>query len=200
MAGTLAADGYSVAVLNMANGRHPGGGYKNGAGAQEENLHRRSDAVRFTEGQDCRYPIPKDGCLSSRGVSVFRGKESDGYPWINVFHITMLSCAAINRPQLTREGDDYSRPSQRWAMENKVAAIIGAAEQAEVDVVILSAFGCGAFKNPPAAVARMFKKELEKASLRSVFFCIFEDHNSRRDHNPRGNFQPFYDVFFSSAA
>eukprot|EP00969_Alexandrium_andersonii_P355275 15444015-Alexandrium_andersonii.AAC.1 len=42
---------YEVAVRNMASSRHPGGGVRRGAGAQEENLHRRTDAFRFLERQ-----------------------------------------------------------------------------------------------------------------------------------------------------
>eukprot|EP00969_Alexandrium_andersonii_P123653 5464528-Alexandrium_andersonii.AAC.1 len=43
--------GYRVAVLNMASSKHPGGGVRDGRGAQEENLHRRTDAFRFLERQ-----------------------------------------------------------------------------------------------------------------------------------------------------
>ena len=41
------AAGESVAVLNMANAKNPGGGFRRGAGAQEENIHRRSDIYRY---------------------------------------------------------------------------------------------------------------------------------------------------------
>ena len=36
----LAAQGDNVAVLNMAAPRSPGGGFRSGRGAQEENMHR----------------------------------------------------------------------------------------------------------------------------------------------------------------
>ena len=42
----LKADGYTPAVLNMANRHHPGGGVDNGAAAQEETLFRRTDIYR----------------------------------------------------------------------------------------------------------------------------------------------------------
>eukprot|EP00969_Alexandrium_andersonii_P279454 12352493-Alexandrium_andersonii.AAC.1 len=31
--------------------------------------------------------------------------------------------------------------------------------------------------------------------LQEVVFCIFEDHNAGKWHNPRGNMEPFRDVF-----
>ena len=65
----LVGCGLHVAVLNMGNARRPGGGVEAGAGAQEENLHRRSDACRYLDGQRYFfYPIQEGTCLLSRGV------------------------------------------------------------------------------------------------------------------------------------
>eukprot|EP00969_Alexandrium_andersonii_P049554 2175084-Alexandrium_andersonii.AAC.1 len=66
----------------MANKKRPGGGVRSGAGAQEENLHRRSDAFRFLERQvqgGDLYPIPAEACLVTEKVTVFRGAEAEGY-------------------------------------------------------------------------------------------------------------------------
>ena len=83
-AGRLVRKGHRVGVLNMASARRAGGGVVEGAGAQEENLHRRSNAALWTMGQKNRaYPIPADGCLVSPGVAVFRGAEKDGYPLLD---------------------------------------------------------------------------------------------------------------------
>ena len=63
--------GRKVAVLSMANPRVPGGGYKKGKGAQEENLYRRSDAFRYTDMR--LYPIEDDECLIHPDVTILRG-------------------------------------------------------------------------------------------------------------------------------
>ena len=105
VAGEFAARRKKVAVLSMANDVKPGGGYASGRGAQEENLHRRTDAVRFTVQQKNEYyPIPDDSSLLAKGVTVFRGKEQDGYPFLDSqFTIDMISCAAVRRPCLTED-------------------------------------------------------------------------------------------------
>ena len=64
----LTGKGLKVAVLNMASASSPEGGVRAGAGAQEENLHRRSDACRFLRDQRDRfYPIARRSCLLSEG-------------------------------------------------------------------------------------------------------------------------------------
>eukprot|EP01043_Picozoa_sp_COSAG02_P072311 COSAG02_NODE_13575_length_1377_cov_1.219875_1_plen_392_part_10 len=104
--------GERVAVLNMANAFTPGGGFRAGCGAQEENLHRRSDLHLFLEderawqpldGKPMRfYPIPSTGALYSRDVRVFRGPEAKGYPMLtDPFTIDVVSCAAISHPMLS---------------------------------------------------------------------------------------------------
>ena len=70
----------SVAVLNMANASSPGGGYRSGAGAQEENLHRRTDLWRFLHRTF--YPLKQGTALVSKDVTVFRGLEREGYPFL----------------------------------------------------------------------------------------------------------------------
>jgi hypothetical protein len=63
--------------------------------------------------------------------------------------------------------------------------------------LVLSAFGCGAFGNPPQVVAELFREVLSAHSdqIRRVVFCILEDHNSGRWHNPHGNLAPFVEAF-----
>eukprot|EP00969_Alexandrium_andersonii_P261772 11572723-Alexandrium_andersonii.AAC.1 len=70
----------------MAAKSKPGGGVMAGHGAQKENFHRRSDAFRFLEQQNWEgkfYPIKERGCLLSRDVTIFRGTERDGYPFLD---------------------------------------------------------------------------------------------------------------------
>eukprot|EP00969_Alexandrium_andersonii_P040596 1779530-Alexandrium_andersonii.AAC.1 len=41
------------------------------------------------------YPIPAEACLVNEKVTVFRGAEAEGYPFLqNPFRISLVSCAA----------------------------------------------------------------------------------------------------------
>ena len=64
-------------------------------------------------------------------------------------------------------------------------------------VALLSAFGCGAYGHPPELVARMFREALQRrwTTLQQVSFCILDDHNAGRFHNPTGNLRPFWETF-----
>ena len=91
-----------AAVLNMGSAHSPGGGFRTGSGAQEENLHRRTDLVRFlAEQRQWYYPMKQEECLLSKGVTVFRGPEALGYPLLDKpFKVDVISCAAPTRPKL----------------------------------------------------------------------------------------------------
>ena len=195
VARSLVERGSAVAVLNMASASHPGGGYRQGSGAQEENFHRRSDLARFTVGQKCEnYPIPKDACLLSRRVTIFRGPEDEGYPFQAPCQVSVVSCAAVRKPTLTSQRQ-YASGCAFEAMRTKIALILDAAVHAECNAVVLSAFGCGAFRNPPEIVARLFRMELARSLLRLAVFCSRDDHDAGHSHNPRGNARPFEEAF-----
>jgi uncharacterized protein (TIGR02452 family) len=71
------------------------------------------------------------------------------------------------------------------------------------DSLVLGAFGCGAFRNPPKHMAELFKAVFAEDEFinrfRKIVFAIVEDHNSRREHNPEGNLKPFMEVFGSTS-
>jgi len=65
--------------------------------------------------------------------------------------------------------------------------------------VVLSAFGCGAYKNPAEHIALLFKETLQeerwKGCFKLIVFAILLDHNSYSHVNPEGNLQPFISTF-----
>lgn len=85
------------------------------------------------------------------------------------------------------------------ATKRKMRAILRACFHGGNDAIVLGAFGCGAFRNPPAHIARLFREVFEEPEFRGVFrrltFAILDDHNAHHSHNPEGNLLPFQRVF-----
>ena len=77
-------------------------------------------------------------------------------------------------------------------MKAQIALILEAAQLSGCQALVLSAFGCGAYGNPPRVVARFFKEAIQQygGQLRDVVFCILNDHNAGRSHNPDGQIPP----------
>jgi uncharacterized protein (TIGR02452 family) len=91
-------------------------------------------------------------------------------------------------------------PEFELRMRKRILHILGLCVAREHDAVVLSAFGCGAFRNPPRHVAQLFRSVIKEFGFqfqfRYIMFAIIDDHNARQAHNPDGNFAPFYEVFY----
>ena len=201
-------------VLNLASRQKPGGGVLKGAGAQEENLFRRTNLFvslyQFTKyakeygikKSEHSYPLNRDtGGIYSGNITVFRASERNGYRLLHhPFKLSFVSVPAINEPELVIKNGIYSIvDSLVEPTKEKIRTILRIAGKYKHDSLILGAFGCGAFQNPPNHIARLFKDVfLENEFLgffKHIVFAIFEDHNSAKEHNPNGNVLPFVEVF-----
>lgn len=207
--------GLRPAVLNMANRQTPGGGVLGGAGAQEENLFRRSDLYvslypfadsceQYALVRDKRHSYPLDrrtGGIHSPRVTFFRASEANGYRLLKApFSASVITVPAINGPELVigpeglRIVDALVEPTRE-----KIRTILRIAGHHGHDALVLGAFGCGAFRNPPAHVAELFAEVFREPEFdgrfRIIDFAILDDHNSRKSHNPDGNVLPFLRVF-----
>jgi uncharacterized protein (TIGR02452 family) len=193
--------GFNVVVLNMASALRPGGGVESGAGAQEENLFRRSNYFQhLCRPKVIRYPLSSTGGVYSPGVVVFRQAEASRYEFMSLpVELAFVAVAAIRKPAVLREPLYKYAPADEALMRQKIRAIYSLAAFHLHDCLILSAFGCGAYKNPPSEVARLFREVIEeplfRQRFRRVVFAIFDDHNAQKSHNSRGNVVPFAEVF-----
>lgn len=186
-----------VCVLNMASGSMPGGGVLNGSGAQEEYLFRCSDYYRslyqyansrYLDSKDfgivphpsCRYPLDKNfGGIYSPSVTVFRDDEAHGYALVeHPWKVNMVAVPAVNLNRFRPTQDEYTK-----TMKNKIRTILRIAYNNNQRRLVLSAFGCGAFRNDPNVVATFFKDVLMESEFEGVFreihFSIIENHNSQ---------------------
>lgn len=194
--------GLNPAVLNMASSRRPGGGYKTGAAAQEENIFRRSnyfqsleDPQRIDRQRAWRYPLGLLCGVYLPSVIVFRGPEDEGYPFLErPVALDFIAVAAIAKPTVRVLEDGTQRLGQSDAdlMRAKMALILDIALAHRHDSVVLGAFGCGAFGNPPEHVALLFREVLSADAYRCRFkhicFAIFGTTPCRAvllSHHPR---------------
>ncbi len=207
----LTQEGYYPAVLNMANRQNPGGGVLHGSRAQEESIFRRTDLFKslyqfcpYAENfgvrkADQQYPLDRNfGGVYSPDVILFRDSEKNGCRLLNTTeYISVITVAAMNRPELTSSMEISSHLID--GVKNKVRTIFRIALRHRHDSLILGAWGCGAFRNPPKHIASLFHEVMNekefKNKFRKIVFAIIEDHNSRKAHNPDGNVLPFQKEF-----
>lgn len=207
----LVKEGYDPALLNFASASHPGGGVETGARAQEETICRRSTLTRSIFSFDAKYAskygyplsegehypiISQFGAIYSPDVTVFReGPECTLMD--NPFNVAVISCAALNLGgkyalRLTPEGH---MPEEAVAItRNKIRTVFRIGLLHGHDSLILGAFGCGAFSNPPSEIASLFHQVMEEKEFKNryklITFSIIEDHNSRNS-----NLKAFRDEF-----
>lgn len=197
-----------VCVLNFASASTPGGGAYGGAGAQEEYLFRCSDYYRFlfqyasSFDPESNYGIKKNRCHSypfkndftgifSHGVTIFRSNESNGYALVDEpWHINFVAVAAHHLD----ERCDSIPEKYIGSTLDRIRTILRIAYNNGQRRLVLGAFGCGAFNNPPKHMAMLFKQVIEEKEFIGLFkeihFAIIEDHNS---HNM--NYNEFNKVF-----
>lgn len=207
----LKEEGYNPAVLNMASRQNPGGGVTIGAGAQEETLFRRTNLFRslyqfapYAEQYGIKpshhqYPLDRNfGGVYTPDAIYFRDSEQNGYALLEEpVSLSFITVAGMNRPDLTDGG--MIAPYHVGPIKNKIRTIFRMGLVHGHDSLVLGALGCGAFRNPPRHVARLFHEVMDeqefKNRYRRVLFAILDDHNAHQKHNPEGNFKPFAEEF-----
>ncbi|CAF3408594.1 unnamed protein product [Rotaria sp. Silwood2] len=174
---TLSTSYMKPLLLNMANSTTPGGGYRKGDGAQEENLFRRSnyymsldpnmdqeldqsinternycsntgEVVRLSDHQSL-YPIDEYGAIYTSGITVFRNTEDQGYSLLNrpLYDVCAVAIAAYRDPQVLKNKQRLVS-NIAVATRKKIESLFAIAYRNGHHSLVLSAFGCGAFKNP----------------------------------------------------
>ena len=183
-----ANSGMKVAVLNMANSYDPGGWFFKGSNAQEEELCRRSQLLPVLLGlKDVFYPLESDvkrpdydpdewALLYSPDIMVFKDREDS---ILEVpFSVDVISAAA---PDAKNIGTKLSREQIRSVLKDRLTVIMRVAFNKCVDVLILGAFGCGAFENNVEDVAAVVKELLTdefKDVFTGVIFAIIKSKST----------------------
>jgi len=199
-----AAAGKKVCILNFASSVAPGGGVLTGEQAQEESICRvstlyfaLSDPETAGKFYDYHWELIHKGQMNRRnrddiiftpGVVTVR----DDANWETImeekdwYEMDVITCAA---PDVRQLGDpaQFSPTLEelRTLHEIRWRCILAAAAKHEADVLILGAFGCGVFANPPELVVEAFNNVLPefRNHFEAIEFGIYcrskEDPNYR---------------------
>lgn len=156
-------------MLNMANAIHRGGGVVRGAMAQEEELCRRSNL--WYGLRPSFYPLGDLNVVYSKNVKFFKDRT---YEMMPEFKCDIVTVAAPNLIGF-KPG---KFPKQYSATVNrKVEQMLLLPYTAGCKNLVLSAFGCGAFRNNPVFISAVFKKHLKNLPYENIYFAILDDKN-----------------------
>lgn len=171
--------GYQTCVHNFASATTPGGGVVKGSSAQEECLCRCSTLYFdlntkemwngfYRPHRASNNPIHNDDCIYSPKIVVF--KKDTALPVvmkpIDWYEVNVVTCAAPNLRKMpsnrmnTGDGAKQVKMSDdelRRLHEKRLTRILDIAVAEGNEVIILGAFGCGAFENNPEVVAKAAK-------------------------------------------
>ena len=194
-----------VCVHNFASASNPGGGVKNGANAQEECLCRCSNLYLclkmpklwddfYLPHRTARNPLHNDDIIYTPGVRIIKSDTATPklLPKSQWFNVDVITCAAPNlreRPGNSYNSGDGSVPVKitdkelLQLHEKRLRKILDVAYIKGNEIVILGAFGCGAFSNNPYVVATAAKNVIKDYlyKFKIIEFAIY--CNPRDDSN-----------------
>jgi uncharacterized protein (TIGR02452 family) len=202
-----------VCILNFASATNPGGGVTHGSSAQEESLCRCSTLYfsliteelmkRFYKPhRRARNPLYNDDLIYSPDVYVIKSDTSipERLPENDWYKVNAITCAAPNlreRPSNSMNPNAGDTPARISAddleelLMKRIRRIFAVAAGEDNDALILGAFGCGAFRNPPKVVAKAFHKVTDeyRNCFDTIEYAVF--HIVRETEN----FTAFKDEF-----
>lgn len=194
--------GKHISVLNFASATNPGGGVTKGASAQEECLCRIStlykciSASEITEAfhKKHRYALKtgkmnsfyNDDCIQTCNVTVF--KSDTAKPVLlsekDWFDVDVISCVAPNLRRMSQHNKHWKKNVTDQELldiyKKRINRVLDIARYAKSEVVILGAFGCGAFANPPELVAKAMHASIDEhkydfETIELAVYCPLRD-------------------------
>lgn len=176
-----------TAVLNFASYRHPGGMFYEGSSAQEEslchdsflyNVLRQFPAYYEWNEKNKNRALYMNRAIYSKDILFFNGDTAK--------KCDVITCAAPNLSWGIRNRDEQILQDNKEVLKSRIDFVLAIAAQQEVDTLILGAFGCGVFKQPAQAVAKIFVTLLKTKykCFKKIVFAV-----------PRGINQSNYNAF-----
>ena len=177
----------SLGVLNFASAKHPGGGFLNGAMAQEESLAAASCLYESQLKRPSYYKQNKisgtfcytDCAIWSPDVVFFRNDEK------MLLEIpakaSVLTLSAINYGQAVHFGEEAEQA--KAIMKRRMKITLAMFAEKGCKTIILGAYGCGVFKNDPVDVANWWSELLAEygGHFEKVIFAVLDRSPNREN-------------------
>lgn len=164
-------------VLNFASAKHPGGGVLRGTVAQEEALSRASSlypvikqCLEFYSGPPAS-PYYSDRIIYSKPIYIIKNDSGED---IEPIKCEVITCAAPNY-----SFDNIDIEDHKNIMTRRFIKVLETAITNNQKNLLLGAWGCGVFKNPPAINAQIFREVLDSFSnyFDNIIFAIPDNTN-----------------------
>lgn len=196
-----------VLVLNFANPVNPGGGVRKGAQAQEEDLCRKSSLLFALEDKSAS---PYYQC--NRSLNTYMGsdaivitpkveiiKDGNGELLDDSVVVSVMTCAA---PMVKYGLEGMSQEEYEQLLYHRIEGMLKCAAYLKYKVLVLGAFGCGAFGNDAKTVSDIFYKVLkefdfcgmkEKDLFKRIDFAVLDKSPEQYNYKEFSrNFDNFY--------
>lgn len=184
----LAAEGKTdIGVLNFASAKNPGGGFLNGAKAQEESLTVSSTLYPTLTAHEEYYKENRahssmmylDYGIYSPEVVFFR----DGSFRLTETPVkaSVLTLPAVNMGQVLLKGENAEEAKR--VMRRRMKLVLGIFAEQKARHLVLGAYGCGVFRNDPGEVAAWWRELLEEGRgqyFDSVFHAVLDHSKEQR--------------------
>ena len=186
-----------IGILNFASATNPGGGVVNGSSAQEESICRCTNLYPCLNTHECMNefyfehqmqanPLHNDDIIYTPGIVIcksddgqFRRFNDDEFVTVDV-----ITCAAPNLREQPTNHFNYEGTNRAVTLSDdelyklhlkRARAILNTAVSYNIDVLVLGAFGCGAFRNNPKVVAKAYRDALKSYwhYFKEIEFAIF---------------------------
>lgn len=185
-----------IGILNFASAVNAGGGVALGANAQEESICRSTTlypCLATKKLQKCYYNPHRiglnfcytDSCIYTPDIIVMKSDSlyPESIPENEWFSIDVLTCAAPNLSTAwIPQSKLYEIHKKRGSHILSIAAANG------IDILVLGAFGCGAFRNNPDTVSKAYIDILPDfmgyfSEIRFAVYCSSPDSRNFKAFN-----------------
>ena len=183
-AARMAKSAGQIGCLNFASAKNPGGGFLNGALAQEESLAVSSSLYGtqmknhefYSSHQSQKTYLYSDNMIYSPDVVVFR--DDDGELLQQPYKLSIITSPATNIGAIRT-----NKPEEMQYVEEtmlcRMDKVLGLFVYYGIKRLLLGAWGCGVFQNEPEDIAKWFAYYLKEGGkyhgcFEEVVFAVYD--------------------------